>query len=229
MSLPYGSVIDNGSPVPVSNSIYTFLSYNNQTAGFYIYNITIVKAIPKVNLYINGVNFSLLSNETNNVIHPPIIDGKIGITGGKIYPLDIAIYTNSSNKLNLTYSVKYRSTNRIVTKGAFLSNKTQKILSLNIPINQSVSIDLNVSGNANYTGIDPVVVPVNIVEYVPITITNSQSAATSNPFQQAITVNSLAYEQYESGNLQNIEFFYANGTIIPSWLESGNSNTSTST
>ena len=65
--------------------------------------------------------------------------------------------------------------------------------------------------------------------YVKITLSNSQQVATPAPFQQMITVNSADYRQYEAGNLDNVEFYYQNGTVIPSWLESGNSNASTNT
>jgi len=65
--------------------------------------------------------------------------------------------------------------------------------------------------------------------YVAITITNSQSTATPAPFQQQITINSNNYSSYLASNLQNVNFQDGNGNIIPSWLESGNSNTSTST
>ena len=65
--------------------------------------------------------------------------------------------------------------------------------------------------------------------YVPITLSNSQSSATPSPFQQMITVNSLAYKQYEAGGLTNVAFYNASGTQLDSWLESGNSNTSTNT
>lgn len=43
-----------------------------------------------------------------------------------------------------------------------------------------------------------------------------------------IQINSAPYYTYEAPNLQNVEFFYSNGDIVPSWLESGNS-TATST
>ncbi|MGC8478742.1 MAG: LamG-like jellyroll fold domain-containing protein, partial [Candidatus Micrarchaeia archaeon] len=70
---------------------------------------------------------------------------------------------------------------------------------------------------------------INVDYYVPITIQNAQTTPTPAPFQQVVTVDSQAYAAYEAGNLQNVEFFYPNGQVIPSWLESGNSNTSTST
>jgi hypothetical protein len=62
-------------------------------------------------------------------------------------------------------------------------------------------------------------VPNGIIYYVPIKIINNQSISTPDEYQQLILVNSSAYLKYEAPNLENIEFFYANGTIIPSWLE----------
>ena len=69
--------------------------------------------------------------------------------------------------------------------------------------------------------------PAGIVYSVPVTLTNSQSVATPSPFQQRIIVDSASYAPYEAQNLQNIEFFDSSGSIIPSWLESGNSNGAT--
>ena len=66
--------------------------------------------------------------------------------------------------------------------------------------------------------------PANIVDYACIRLGNAQSANTASPFQQMLSVNSLAYNGYESNSLDNIEFFYANGTVIPSWLEGSASN-----
>ncbi|MGC8533631.1 MAG: LamG-like jellyroll fold domain-containing protein [Candidatus Parvarchaeum sp.] len=71
------------------------------------------------------------------------------------------------------------------------------------------------------------IIPTNVLNFVPLTIKNSQSIATPSPFQQEVVVDSADYQQYEASNLQNVEFFYPNGTIINSWLESGNSNTAT--
>ena len=62
-----------------------------------------------------------------------------------------------------------------------------------------------------------------------ITFYNGQNIATSNPFQQMFTTDSAVYSAYEAPNLDNIQFVYQNGSIIPSWLESGASNAATST
>ena len=64
--------------------------------------------------------------------------------------------------------------------------------------------------------------PSVLTSYEPITITNSQSSATPNPFQQMVNFTSSGngWTSISTGNFgQNVEFFYYNGTIIPSWLE----------
>ena len=68
-------------------------------------------------------------------------------------------------------------------------------------------------------------VPSGITSYVPINLTNSQTAATPAPFQQIIAINSLNYTSYitYNSNFANFEYFYANGTVIPSWIESNSS------
>ncbi len=58
-----------------------------------------------------------------------------------------------------------------------------------------------------------------------ITLHNNQPVATQSPFQQELTVNSSVYSSLEAANLSNVEFTYLSGQVIPSWLESGNSNT----
>lgn len=58
--------------------------------------------------------------------------------------------------------------------------------------------------------------------YFPITLTNSQSAATPNPFQQKITFNPSSYSSYEATDLGNIRFCADSGcaTQLYAWLES---------
>jgi hypothetical protein len=66
--------------------------------------------------------------------------------------------------------------------------------------------------------------------YIPITITNSQSSATTNPFQQIVTWNPSTYSSYEATNLGNIRFCTTAtcGTALNAWLESCSSTCSTS-
>jgi len=71
--------------------------------------------------------------------------------------------------------------------------------------------------------------PPSIIYQAPITIDNTQSTATPNPFQQMIQLSESTYKAYIHYNQSsaNFEFSYANGTIIPSWIESNNSGTLT--
>ena len=66
------------------------------------------------------------------------------------------------------------------------------------------------------------------IYYVPVTITNSQTTATPSTFQTMVTVNSSNYTTYLASNLSNVNWQDGAGNILNSWLESGNSNTSTS-
>jgi hypothetical protein len=68
-------------------------------------------------------------------------------------------------------------------------------------------------------------IPSGIVAYVPITLTNSQSSATQSPFQQMINITESSFSSYiaYNNNFANFEYFYANGTIIPAWIESNSS------
>ncbi len=68
-------------------------------------------------------------------------------------------------------------------------------------------------------------IPSGIQSYVPINLTNSQTTATPSPFQQIINITESTYSTYLTYNKSsaNIEYFYANGTIIPAWIESNDS------
>ncbi len=61
--------------------------------------------------------------------------------------------------------------------------------------------------------------------FLPITLYNTQNTATPNPFQQMINISETPYSPYltYNSNFANFEFFYANSTIIPSWVESNSS------
>ena len=64
---------------------------------------------------------------------------------------------------------------------------------------------------------------------VDIILSNRQSVSTGPNFQQMIVVNSSRFASAEASDLHNVEFFYSNCTVIPAWIESGNSNGASST
>ena len=69
--------------------------------------------------------------------------------------------------------------------------------------------------------------PSVLTSYEPVTVTNTQSSATPQPFQQMINFTSSdpGWTSISTGNFgQNVEFFYYNGTVIPSWLENYTAN-----
>ena len=69
--------------------------------------------------------------------------------------------------------------------------------------------------------------PSVLTSYEPLTITNTQNTATPSPFQQMVNFTSSdpGWTSISTSNFgQNVEFFYYNGTVIPSWLESYSSS-----
>lgn len=66
--------------------------------------------------------------------------------------------------------------------------------------------------------------PSGITSYLPINVINSQASAMPYNAQIPIAFNALAYQSYESNTLNNTEFFYANGTVMASWLEGNTLN-----
>ena len=113
---------------------------------------------------------------------------------------------------------------------------------LGVPIIGTYSIGVNASGYNSQTGTVTVqamnnvyyanftkmvsfaAIPAGVESCFQIIITNSQDSPTASPYQQELVINSKFFYNYEADNLSNIEFFYANGNLIPSWLESGDSN-----
>ncbi len=66
-----------------------------------------------------------------------------------------------------------------------------------------------------------------VLYYIAITIDNTIASATPAPFQQMITIDSNTNSSVYSTTLLNSNFQDGAGNILNSWLESGNSNTST--
>ncbi len=62
--------------------------------------------------------------------------------------------------------------------------------------------------------------PPNIVSFVPIILNNTQTTPTSSSYQLNLYLSVSQLSSYNvDANDQNMEYFYANGTIIPSWIE----------
>ncbi len=87
---------------------------------------------------------------------------------------------------------------------------------------------LDSSSTVNLTNMAPFAnVPANVGTYFELLITNPYSSATPANYNQMLVLNSNSLSAYEAADLSNIEFFYANGTIVYSWLENGSTSYST--
>ena len=85
----------------------------------------------------------------------------------------------------------------------------------------------NTTGTLAGTATRGPTLPSGIEYYSQITISNSQLSATPSPFQQMVNFTSSdpGWTSISTSNFgQNVEFFYYNGTVIPSWLESYSSS-----
>ena len=152
------------------------------------------------------------------------------------------VYLTSATGANAT-TASYTLTNPVTLK----SGQSATILIPNVACNAanvhySISANIQYSYTASTLGLQTVNTtgtvagtsisgkPSVLTSYEPVTITNSQSSATPNPFQQMVVFNSTdpGFSSIATGNFgQNVEFFYYNGTVVPSWLENYTSDNAT--
>ena len=228
------NTIYNGSKS--AGTINHFATYSNSINGA---NINFINQTIQPYPDIACININLASTPfcanatTPDIIHVPIINGHYGINGGTTYPLIIKFKAKlfGSQTSPFNYSVKDITTNSMLTPlTTITTNSLNATQTFNIPVQDSVEITAGNGGNANYSKqyIDPLTLPTNILEYLPITFTNYQSTAVSANTPLAIGTttagniigfNAIAYQQYETCNLNNAEFFLANGTVLNSWME----------
>ncbi len=144
------------------------------------------------------------------------------------------VYLTSATGANAT-TASYTLKNPVTLK----SGQSATILIPNVACNAanihySISANIQYSYTASTLGLQTVNTtgtvagtsiagkPSVLTSYEPLTITNSQSSATPNPFQQMVnfTSSDSGWTSISTSNFgQNVEFFYYNGTVIPSWLE----------
>ena len=144
------------------------------------------------------------------------------------------VYLTSATGANST-TASYTLKNPVTLK----SGQSATILIPNVACNAanihySISANIQYSYTASTLGLQTVNTtgtvagtsiagkPSVLTSYEPLTITNTQNTATPNPFQQMVVFNSTdpGFSSIATGNFgQNVEFFYYNGTVVPSWLE----------
>ncbi|MEM3661569.1 MAG: hypothetical protein QXG73_01935, partial [Candidatus Micrarchaeaceae archaeon] len=67
--------------------------------------------------------------------------------------------------------------------------------------------------------------PSGITNFIQLNLSTSWSSVHSTYVQQQVNITESTYSSYiaYNGNTANFEYFYANGTIIPAWIESNSS------
>ena len=177
--------------------------------------------------------FTVSSSLCNNlgykiaVLAGPIPNNANSLTISKVYLTS----ATGANATTASYTLK----NPVTLK----SGQSATILIPNVACN-AVNVHYSISANIQYSytastlGLQTVNTtgtvagtsiagkPSVLTSYEPLTITNSQPSATPNPFQQMVVFNSTdpGFSSIATGNFgQNVEFFYYNGTVVPSWLE----------
>ena len=228
------NVLYNGSEK--AGAVSHIASYKNTSLGADISFIkqTVQPYPDAACIYINLASSPFCANATTpDRISVPIINGHYGLTQSTTYPLIIRFKARlyGSQTAPFNYSVKDITTNTMLTPlTTTTTNSLNVTQTFNIPVKDSVEITAGNGGNANYSKqyIDPLTVPTNIIAYLPITFTNYQdvAVAANTPLAVGTTssgsiigFNALAYQQYETCNLNNGEFFLSNGTVLNSWME----------
>ena len=168
------------------------------------------------------------------------------ITGFSSTPVSSAIFTDNgglslSVRNSVGYPIEITNITATTTTGGkvtiepnitLLPGKSQVLVLSKVFTASSQNSDIStaVVSTGSVTGSTPAVIyPANytFAAVSKLTITNTQSSATSNPFQQMVNITSAdnGWQLISNGNFgQNVEFFYSNGTVIPSWLESYSSS-----
>ena len=163
------------------------------------------------------------------------------ITGFSSTPVSSAIFTDNgglslSVQNSVGYPIEITNITATTTTGGkvtiepnitLLPGKSQVLVLSKVFTASSQNSDIStaVVSTGSITGSTlAVIYPANytFAAVSKLTITNTQSSATSNPFQQMVNITSAdnGWQLISPDFGQNVEFFYYNGTVIPSWLES---------
>ena len=177
--------------------------------------------------------FTVSSSLCNNigykiaVLAGPIPNNANSLTINKVYLTSATGANTTTASYTLTNPVTLKSGQSatiLIPNVACNSANTHYSLSAKIQYSYTASTlglqNVNTTGTVAGTSITGK--PSTLTSYEPITITNTQSSATPSPFQQMINFTSSdpGFSSIATGNFgQNVEFFYYNGTVIPSWLE----------
>jgi hypothetical protein len=235
--IPYGTTLKqtDGFQYLPNDSLY-YLGINNHTGQINFYNLTVVKnqSYICINLTSNLFNQDICNAGTYRLNSPAVIGGHFGLHGNTSVQITAKLSSSLIGSQQVPFKALITNGNQtLVSFNNYTTNSLSVTNTFTYYAGENLNITLDGLGNSNYTAEDPsVTAPTNVLYYLPITFENQNSVAVSTNTPLAIGVNAvkfnygnvigfnaLAYQTYLSPTLNNVEFFYANGTIIPSWLE----------
>jgi len=203
---PYGSI----PGIAVGKSIYYQVSSTNSSTE-YIYNVTITKAILKmpISLRFNNHNFTYINPGTNSSIN--ILISNFQKNGDNILlnnsPMAVfpSLHANSSNELEYYYNVNAEgvTSNRANING---TNISLQLPEYKLSPGQSITVQFDTPGNANYTAIDPTVTftSANTNEVISTSTTLGSNLACGNlTINSGVTLTTNGYDIYCESNVIN--------------------------
>ncbi len=211
-------------------------------AGTYTANTIDHDSATTYNTVVNSITFTVNPEQSlsfNSFASDPTLPDTLDV--GQTISLTASINGGVSDYI-YNFTISNSITNRVLTSQTYTTGSTtntttwaipQSVLGNTIEANVIVTDSANSVINSTYlktltVNPAPVTVPPNVIDYLPIVLTNYQSTAVATSTQVAIGTsstgniigfNALAYKSYYTSNVNNAEFFFANGTIVKSWLE----------
>jgi plastocyanin len=151
------------------------------------------------------------------------LDHTVTANGGSFLSGDLAPGLSFTNTFTTPGTFPYHCSIHPVMKGTVIVLGSGSTTSTT-----STSASTTATTSTSTAGTPPKL-PKVVTAYVPVVLHNLQSTATGSKYAQMLIVNSSKYLPFEAPGLGNVMFFTQTGATIPSWLESGNSNTASST
>ncbi len=194
------------SIIPLSSGTYQATAQVSNIVG-------LTTAYIKFNLPVSYINYSYALNATQLSYNFSFytLSGKRSTINT---PYTVTVYTMDKNLLGKTTSLI--AINGSASGAVSISSATPQVI---VVISLS---DYKIASSTCFP-YKQMNLPQNIVVYAPLVINNTQTIATSSRFQQMINLSLSNFSKYINETAQyfgqNVEFFYPNGSVVPSWME----------
>lgn len=215
----YGTLQNSTSYIAAGEN-YRYAKDNNGSITFISSNIS--KTPSPISLCVSGACTSAAGNFSVYPVVMPFGSHK----GFWNLSVIFSALPKINNRMQYNYSILLSNGTYLVPKTITNSSSFSMKQDYWIPKNISAKVIFDAGGNANYTSIDPsgLVIPSGIKCYINMTIQNTATSATAAGLQIMMPFNALNNQALANcpalqKNLQNIEWFWNNGTIATTWIE----------